>query len=48
MPVALLKAMESFIATHYRPEPRKKSKRNELYEGEEHRRGGDPPGEPNR
>ena len=38
MPVAMLKAMESFIATHYRPEPRKKVKRNELYEGEDRRR----------
>jgi hypothetical protein len=47
MPAALLKAMESFIALHYRPEPRKKSKRNELYEGEDRRRD-DPPGEPNR
>ncbi|TMH59242.1 MAG: DUF3305 domain-containing protein [Betaproteobacteria bacterium] len=43
MPVALLKAMESFIAVHYRPEPRKKVKRNELYEGEDRRRG-DPSG----
>ncbi|HET9764342.1 MAG TPA: DUF3305 domain-containing protein [Casimicrobiaceae bacterium] len=35
MPPALRAAMEAFVATHYRPEPRKKAKRNELYEGEE-------------
>ena len=35
MPGALLAAMESFVAKHYHPEPRKKVKRNELYEGEE-------------
>jgi hypothetical protein len=35
MPGALLAAMESFVAKHYRQEPRKKVKRNELYEGEE-------------
>ena len=35
MPGALLAAMESFVAKHYQPEPRKKAKRNELYEGEE-------------
>ena len=34
MPPALREAMEQFVATHYRPEPRKKAKRNELYEGE--------------
>jgi hypothetical protein len=39
MPAALLAAMESFVAKHYRPEPRKKAKRNELYEGEERLRG---------
>jgi hypothetical protein len=39
MPAALLAAMESFVAKHYRPEPKKKAKRNELYEGEE-RHGG--------
>jgi hypothetical protein len=35
MPAALLAEMESFVAKHYHPEPRKKAKRNELYEGEE-------------
>jgi hypothetical protein len=45
MPAALLAAMESFVAKHYRPEPRKKAKRNELYEGEERLRG---PGEERR
>ena len=35
MPAALLAAMESFVAKHYKPEPRKKVKRNELYEGDE-------------
>jgi hypothetical protein len=35
MPAALLAAMESFVAKHYQPEPRKKAKRNELYEGDE-------------
>jgi hypothetical protein len=35
MPAALLAAMESFVAVHYKPEPRKKAKRNELYEGDE-------------
>jgi hypothetical protein len=39
MPAAILAALESFVAAHYRPEPRKKVKRNELYEGEEARRG---------
>jgi len=39
MPAALLAAMESFVAKHYKPEPRKKAKRNELYEGEERHRG---------
>ena len=38
MPAALLAAMESFVAKHYRPEPRKKAKRNELYEGDERQR----------
>jgi len=42
MPEALRIAMELFVAEHYRPEPRKKAKRNELYEGEERLRG---PGE---
>jgi hypothetical protein len=36
---ALLARLESFVAAHYRPEPRKKVKRNELYEGDEKRRG---------
>ena len=35
MPAALRAAMEAFVATHYRPEPRKKVKRNEFYEGDE-------------
>ena len=35
---ALLAALDSFVAAHYRPEPRKKAKRNELYEGDEKRR----------
>lgn len=39
MPAALLAAMESFLAKHYQPEPRKKVKRNEFYEGEDRRRG---------
>jgi hypothetical protein len=39
MPAAMLAAMESFVAKHYRPEPRKKVKRNELYEGEDRRHG---------
>ena len=39
MPAAMLAAMESFVAKHHRPEPRKKVKRNELYEGEDRRRG---------
>lgn len=39
MPVALLAEMEKFVATHYRPEPRKKLKRNEFYEGDERHRG---------
>jgi len=40
MPPGLRAAMEAFVATHYRPEPRKKAKRNELYEGEERLRRG--------
>ena len=44
MPAALLAAMESFVAKHYKPEPRKKVKRNELYEGEERLRGTAPEG----
>jgi hypothetical protein len=31
--------MEAFVAAHYRPEPRKKVKRNELYEEADARRG---------
>jgi hypothetical protein len=38
MPAAVLAALESFVAAYYRPEPRKKVKRNELYEGEDRRR----------
>ena len=44
MPAALLAAMEPFVAEHYRPEPRKKVKRNELYEGEERHRGAEDKG----
>jgi hypothetical protein len=32
MPASIRSAMEAFVAVHYRPEPRKKAKRNELYE----------------
>jgi hypothetical protein len=32
MPASIRDAMETFVAVHYRPEPRKKTKRNELYE----------------
>ena len=39
IPAAILAALESFVAAHYKPEPRKKVKRNELYEGDEARRG---------
>ena len=39
MPAELRVEMERFVATHYRPEPRKKAKRNEFYEGEERREG---------
>jgi hypothetical protein len=41
VPIAavLLAALDSFVTAHYRPEPRKKAKRNELYEGDEKRRG---------
>jgi hypothetical protein len=38
MPASMLAALESFVAANYRPEPRKKVKRNELYEGEDLRR----------
>jgi Protein of unknown function (DUF3305) len=37
VPAPLLAEMERFVATHYRPEPRKKARRNELYEGDEAR-----------
>lgn len=32
MPASIRAAMEAFVAVHYRPEPRKKARRNELYE----------------
>ncbi|MDQ2961789.1 MAG: DUF3305 domain-containing protein [Pseudomonadota bacterium] len=38
IPAAIFAALESFVFAHYRPEPRKKAKRNELYEGEKARR----------
>jgi hypothetical protein len=38
MPAAILAALESFVAAHYKPEPHKKAKRNELYEEAEARR----------
>lgn len=34
IPDPLLAALQSFVVEHYRPEPRKKAKRNELYEGD--------------
>lgn len=34
IPAALLAALDSYVAANYRPEPRKKAKRNELYEGD--------------
>lgn len=34
IPDPLLAALHAFVAEHYRPEPRKKVKRNELYEGD--------------
>jgi len=37
IPAVLLAALQSFVAAHWRPEPRKKAKRNELYEGDEAR-----------
>jgi hypothetical protein len=39
IPAAIFAALESFVVAHYRPEPRRKAKRNELYEGDETRRG---------
>jgi hypothetical protein len=38
VPDPLLAALHAFVAEHYRPEPRKKAKRNELYEGDAARR----------
>jgi hypothetical protein len=38
IPAAIFAALELFVVAHYRPEPRKKAKRNELYEGEKARR----------
>jgi hypothetical protein len=38
IPAALRAELERFVATHYRPEPRKKAKRNELYEGDAERK----------
>ena len=37
MPAAILAALQSFVAANYKPEPRKKGKRNELYEEAEAR-----------
>jgi hypothetical protein len=37
IPEVLLAALQSFVAAHWRPEPRKKVKRNEIYEGDEAR-----------
>jgi hypothetical protein len=34
IPDRLLTVLQMFVAEHYRPEPRKKAKRNELYEGD--------------
>ena len=34
IPAPLRAELERFVATHYRPEPHKKQKRNELYEGD--------------
>jgi len=34
IPDPLHAALDAFVAEHYRPEPRKKAKRNELYEGD--------------
>ena len=34
IPAPLHAELERFVAVHYRPEPRKKQKRNELYEGD--------------
>lgn len=37
MPASILAALDVFVATHHRPEPRKKVRRNELYEDSEAR-----------
>jgi hypothetical protein len=34
VPEPLLAAMDRFVTEHYKPEPRKKARRNELYEGD--------------
>jgi hypothetical protein len=39
MPASILTALKSFVVAHYKPEPRKKAKRNELYEEAEARHG---------
>ena len=38
IPPPFVAAMSSFVEANYRPQPRKKVKRNELYEGDEARR----------
>jgi len=38
MPTRIRAALEPFVAEHFRPEPRKKVRRNELYEGDAARR----------
>jgi len=38
IPAVLHVAMERFVAIHWKPEPRKKAKRNELYEGDAQRK----------
>jgi len=44
MPASILAALDAFVAAYYKPEPKKKGQRNELYEdmqahGGEHRQG---------
>jgi hypothetical protein len=39
MPAAILAALEAFVAANYKPEPRKKARRNALYEDAEARHG---------
>lgn len=39
MPAAILAPLQAFVAAYYRPEPRRKGQRNELYESAEARRG---------